>query len=129
MLARTASHLGMRWVINGSQVYPQMPFKESFSGQDPVQFAEVCEALQKLRQKIVILTGDVHFSEISEIEPEAFGYKTYELTSSSIHSFKLPGASVFIPNSRRIESTGEHNYVLIESRGMGYGVRFKVESR
>lgn len=129
MLARTASHAGMSWVINGSQVFPQMPFKESFSGQHPVQFAAICKALQKLKQKIVILTGDVHFSEISEIEPEAFGYKTYELTSSSIHSFKLPGAPVIIPNDRRIASTGEHNYILIQSEGFGYGARFKVECR
>ncbi len=129
MLAHAASHPGMSWIANGSQVFPQMPFKESFSGEHPVQFAAVSEALRRLNQRVIFLSGDVHFTEISQVEKDAFGYQTYELTSSSIHSGKLPGAPDIIPNGRRIASTGNRNYLLIESIADGYGCRFGVESR
>lgn len=129
MLGNIESHKGITWVVNGSQVFPQMIFKQSVTGQHPVQFAAVREALLKLDRKVGFISGDVHFSEISEIEMEMFGYVTYELTSSSIHSFKLPGLPGAIHNPRRIASTGKHNYLLVKSVAQGLGCRFDVESR
>ncbi|NJL25636.1 MAG: hypothetical protein HC902_10995 [Calothrix sp. SM1_5_4] len=129
MMGRVESHRGMSWIINGSQVFPQMIFKQSLSGQHPVQFAAVRERLRRSGRKVAFISGDVHFSEISQIEPAVLGYTTYELTSSSIHSFKAPGLPDLIPNSRRVASTGERNYVLVESHSEGDGCRFRVESR
>lgn len=129
LLARVAQHEGMTWIMNGSQVFPQMIFKQSFSGEHPVQFNAVKQALSRMDRRVAFVSGDVHFSEISQLEGDLFGYQTYELTSSSIHSEKFPGLPDIIPNARRIAATGEHNYLLVDSEPFGKGCRFLVESR
>lgn len=123
------AHSGVNWIINGSQMFPQMPFKESFSGGHPVQFEAFKKRLARSGGRAVLISGDVHFSEISRIESRAFGYPTYELTSSSMHSRHFPGAPYIIPNPRRIASTPNKNYLLVESEAKGAGCAFSVQSR
>lgn len=129
MLNRVERHPGITWLVNGSQMFPQMFFKQSFSKEHPVQFDRVRRRLSTIKSKVILVSGDVHFSEVSKIEKEALGYTTYELTSSSIHSQNFPGTPGLIWNSRRIASTGERNYLLINSRPVDLGCRFSVESR
>lgn len=129
LLRSIANHNGVTWIANGTQFFPQMFFKESFSGNHPVQFAKFLEAIKQTRRKVVFISGDVHFSEISQIEPSKLGYTTYELTSSSIHSTTIPGLPHVVPNSRRIESTPERNYILVGSTSDANGCAFRAESR
>ena len=127
LLNHTTQHKGMNWILNGSQLFPQMPFKQSFSGEHAQQFIPVLEALRAQEGRVAFISGDVHFSEISKIERGILGYETFELTSSSMHSRGIgPG---FIPNSRRIASTGERNYLLVESEAVDRGCNLIVESR
>lgn len=120
---------GFSWILNGTQMFPQMLFKQSFSGEHPVQFEAFQKRIANLNKKVALASGDVHFSEISEIEDWAFGYRTFELTSSSIHSRGVPGAPWIIPNPRRMVSTGEKNYLLVDSQPTKDGCDFLVESR
>ncbi len=128
-LNRVRNHQGPTWLFNGSQFFPQMMFKESVSGDHPVQFETLIEELRRTGKKIVFGSGDVHFSEISKIEPEQLGYTTYELTSSSIHSHRWPGIPAIIWNHRRIRSTGNHNYLLVKAQAQNLGLNASVESR
>ena len=106
-----------------------MIFKESYSGEHPVQFAALKKQLKQIPSKVIFISGDVHFSEVSRIESEAFGYPTYEFTSSSIHSQKVPGAPGIIKNPRRVASAGKNNYLLVSSESEGLGAKGWVESR
>ncbi|NCN95804.1 MAG: hypothetical protein GW917_03710, partial [Bdellovibrionales bacterium] len=45
MIERLTEHIGPSWIINGSQIFPQMTFKQSYSGEHPVQFAALKEHL------------------------------------------------------------------------------------
>ena len=120
---------GPTWIFNGTQLFPKMVFKQSVSGDHPVQLSGLLGRLKASGRKVLFGTGDVHFTEVSLIEPSVLGYPTIEITSSSIHSFKLPGLPDIINNPRRIHSTGNHNYVLAESRRVGAGCTLRAQSR
>jgi hypothetical protein len=119
---------GPTWVMNGSQVFPKMMFKESVCGNHKKQFYGFLKELKTVSSKVIFVSGDVHFSEISEIEEDLIGYKTYEITSSSIHSPCFRGAHHFFANSRRMIATCLRNYILVDSKSQGLGVKMKVTS-
>lgn len=119
-------HDGPVWIMNGSQCFPEMPFKESFSGDHPQNFKAFLGELKRVNSRVVFVSGDVHFSELSKIEAEALGYVTYEVTSSSVHSRSVPGVPYIIPNRRREAATAERNYNLIDSQAQGKGVSFTL---
>lgn len=115
-------HSGPVWLMNGSQFFPVLPFKESFNGYYQNNFDALLKEIKALPNRVIFVSGDVHYSELSEIETEAVGYKTYEITSSSVHSRCIPGAPYIFPNSRRLLATGDRNYNLITAKANGYGV-------
>ncbi len=123
-LSQIDNHAGPTWLMNGSQVFPAMPFKESLSQNHPAQFEGLLDELKVRSSKVIFASGDVHFSEISKIEKAALGYQTYELTSSSIHSLNMPGVPHIIPNKRRIAGTGARNYIMVESQAKKFGADF-----
>ncbi|MGZ3804089.1 MAG: hypothetical protein ACXVB4_07770 [Pseudobdellovibrionaceae bacterium] len=115
MLNLMRQNPGPSWLMNGSQYFPSAPWKESVSGDHPVQFSGFLKELQSLSAKVIFVSGDVHYSEISHIEPAAIGYDTFELTSSSIHSRFILGSPDFISNDRRVAGTGGRNYILVDT--------------
>ena len=119
---------GPTWLVNGSQVFPSFFRRESMSAHHPVQFQALLKELKMLSSKVIFITGDIHYSEISKIEASDVGYTTYELTSSSMHSKGLPVSTGFIHNPRRITSTGERNYVMVDSKAEGLGALFQATS-
>lgn len=114
------------WLMNGSQFFPVFPAKESVAGKHPVQFAGLIEELRKTPTKVIFVSGDVHYTEISRIEEEMLGYETYELTSSAVHSNNFPGVPEIVPNERRIAGTGQKNYILVDSEVLGKDILFKA---
>lgn len=126
--APSGEHSGTTWIVNGSQFFPVMFWKESVAGDHPEQMQGFLQELRRLSTKVVFVSGDVHFSEISEIEPDVLGYRTYEITSSAIHSQNYPGFPDVIPNRRRIASTGKNNYVLLEVGAEGKSSQIKATS-
>ncbi len=127
MYSLVGSHSGLTWLINGSQYMSRMPWKESVSRDHPTQLKEFVKNLKTL-PKVVLVSGDVHYSEISELEESLLGYVTYEITSSSMHSPCVPGFPHLIPNGRRMACTGKRNYVLIEAVPDGAQTKIKVAS-
>jgi phosphodiesterase/alkaline phosphatase D-like protein len=107
------SHDGTSWIMNGSQMFPSMPFKESFSRDHRENFRAFVSEAKKASSRLVFCSGDVHFSEVTEIDESNFGYKTYELTSSSIHSRGTP--PWIVPNLNRLTSAGKRNYILVST--------------
>lgn len=116
------------WLMNGSQFFPIVPWKESVAGEHQSQFYGFIEELRAVSSKVIFVSGDVHFSEISRIEKAVLGYETYELTSSSIHSKNIPGTPGIIRNDRRIASTGKRNYIMVDSETDGSSITFKAVS-
>ncbi len=123
------SHDGFVWFCNGSQVFPKMIFKESVSKEHPENLQKLVQLLKNKNCLAAFISGDVHFSELSQLESHELGYRSYELTSSSIHSLSFPGVPDIIPNKRRIAATGKRNYLLVESIFRSRSLQFQVSSR
>ncbi|WP_413569994.1 hypothetical protein ACLWBD_05885 [Bdellovibrio sp. HCB117] len=119
---------GTTWLMNGSQFFPNVPWKESVSGDHPDNFKGFLQELKLIPRKVIFASGDVHYSEISKIEKEALGYETFELTSSSIHSRNIPGSPDIIPNNRRIAGNGQRNYLLVKAAASNGGCTMDVTS-
>jgi alkaline phosphatase D len=129
MLNQMRQTPGPVWMVNGGQIVPSMIFKESVSRSHRGQYLGILDELQRLESRVIFVSGDVHYSEISELESEILGYPSYELTSSGVHSKAFEGTPGLIFNKRRIESTGQCNYLLVDSQTKGRGVHFHVSSR
>ncbi|MBO9665968.1 MAG: phosphodiesterase, partial [Bdellovibrio sp.] len=106
------------WIFNGSQFFGFYKKQESFLKDYAKNFADVLRKLARVEAPVVFGSGDVHFSEVLGIEPKILGYKTYEYTSSSIHSLNFP-VRPFYKNSRREEYHWHHNFMIVDSSSMG----------
>ncbi|MBC7372256.1 MAG: alkaline phosphatase D family protein [Bdellovibrionaceae bacterium] len=128
MLELMRKNSGPTWLMTGSQVFPSAPFKPSLSRDHVGQFAGFMKELKTTPSKVVFVSGDVHFSEISLIDTPEVGYRTYELTSSAVHSNGIPGAPGVIPNKRRLmgASIGDRNYIMVDSTAKGLGSTFSA---
>ncbi len=115
LLAKIAESTEPAWILNGSMFFGDYMDKDSFAQKHPDQLRRILAALGKLSAPVVFVSGDVHFSEIMEIEPEVLGYKTFELVSSSMHSFTFPFHQHRFSNPRRFDSTWHHNFFVVDS--------------
>lgn len=102
------------WILNGSQFFGGYLAKESMERDHAQDFVEILQRLSRVAAPVAFVSGDVHFSEIMEIEPEKLGYKTYEFTSSSIHSLTFPGHQFRAKNPRRLLSDWKHNFLVFD---------------
>lgn len=120
---------GPNFILSGTQFYGAPIRKDSLEYNWP-EFAiewtkELREHAEWKRATLAFVSGDVHFSEVQELEPELFGYWSVEITASNIHSFGFPGHHYLKPNNpRRRVATGTHNMVLLEFTDQGNGFGF-----
>ncbi len=113
------------WLMNGTQFFGgyRGGLTWSFEGNHAHRFRDFIDRMRRIEAPVILCSGDVHFSEVQEIEPEIFGYGTYEITSSAMHSFtrSLPEGS-----ARRMAATNFYNFCLIEATAAGREVGFDV---
>ncbi|MCB9072796.1 MAG: hypothetical protein H6623_04175 [Bdellovibrionaceae bacterium] len=116
------------WIFNGNQVFngKSLDFKEAFEANHATHFVKFIEDIKNISAPIVFSSGDVHFSEVMRIPTARLGYETYEITSSSMHSYRGSGWD----NPMRIEGayTREYNFLTVDSRVIDHGLELKVES-
>jgi hypothetical protein len=115
LLADLAASNEPAWIINGTQFFGAYLKTESYEGQHTKDFRDFIAKLKTVPAPVSFISGDVHFSEIMEIEPQALGYRTYEFTSSSIYSSNFPYFDHRYENPRRIDSEWRHNFLVLDS--------------
>lgn len=110
-----ASHIRPRatWLLSGSQFFGGYTRQDSFE-QLSADFTSFKEMLRAREGLYCLASGDVHFSEVMDIEAAQLGHPTFELVASSIHSFTVPFADKRFHNPRRRVSTASHNFVIFE---------------
>lgn len=113
--SQVKSATGPVWLVNGIQFFGgYLLGAESVEATSPQQLRRLMTACAKADVPVGLMSGDVHFSELMELEPGILGYKSYELTSSALHSRTFPGQQFRSLNERRFESTSKNNYFAIE---------------
>lgn len=114
---RNLSYEPRTFIITGSQFFGAYLKKDSLEGDYRHQLFQLTETLKSIDSQFVFVSGDTHFSEVMRIEPEVLGYETLEITSSSVHSFTLPGMHALRrSNPRRVDGmvTSTHNFVTLD---------------
>lgn len=114
LVTRLAERSNQSMLFNGSQFFGAYLGKESFESDHAANFEDLRRKLSRLSSKVVFGSGDVHFSEIMDIEENFLGYKTVEFTSSSIHSHSFPGHQFRAKNPRRRDSTSKYNFMIFD---------------
>lgn len=116
------------WVFNGNQIFngKELGFKETFEGNHSAHFVKFVNELKTVQAPIVFSSGDIHFSEVMKIPAERLGYETYEITSSSMHSYRGDGWE----NPMRIPGamTREYNFLMMDVTAAPTSLDIKVKS-
>ena len=116
------------WIINGNQVSSgvDLSYKESLQWNDPEHYKLLQADLKGVATPFVFASGDIHFSEIMALPADRFGLDTYEVTSSSMHSYVGEGWK----NPLRVPKmfTNEFNFMMINSQNKNGKLAVDVES-
>lgn len=115
------------WILNGSQFFGHYSHQDSFLVDYSKNFTQILHELARCEAPVVFASGDVHFSEVLKIEPQLLGYRTYEYTSSAIHSLNFP-ANLIYKNSRREQFTWHHNFQIIKSTAIRDGLAISTRA-
>lgn len=102
------------WLLNGSLFFGAYQTVENFEGSYRKDFTNFLGALSSSPAMYCFASGDVHFSEVMDVEAARIGYPTFELVASSMHSYSFPGHENRYSNPRRRVGTGSHNFVIFE---------------
>jgi hypothetical protein len=103
-------------ILNGSQFFGAYTGAESFEGSFAADFAPFLRKLKETQGLFSFVSGDVHFSEVMDIESEVLGYPTVEIVSSAMHSYTFPGHEYRFTNPRRRVTTGSHNFMIFDAQ-------------
>lgn len=129
LFEQTKLHPEPSWIFNGSQFFGAYNGQESVEGEHFESLERLRRELKKRSQVFVFGSGDVHFSEVMEIEKEFAGYPTLELTSSSVNGLYVRWMDRALSNPRRLFSDASHNYILVDSTVTPKGLVLKASSR
>lgn len=110
-------------LLNGSVFFGGYGDFESHEGDFPADFKHFLSIVRASGARAAFASGDVHFSEIMDIESEILGYPTFELVSSSIHSLTLPGHHERYQNPRRRDADSSHNFVIFDGEFSDQGIK------
>jgi alkaline phosphatase D len=102
------------WLINGQQFFGSYRAKNSMDYDYPMDFEWLMANLRAVDRPVGFLSGDVHYSELMDIEESLLGRGAVEITSSSMHSITVPGHHKLHRNPRRRDATSFHNFVLLD---------------
>lgn len=104
------------WIFNGNQTFSgkELPYKEAMQSNHPEHYKVFIEDMKKTKSPTLFASGDIHFSEIMQIPSDLMGFETFEVTSSSMHSYSGEGWA----NPLRLEGafTNEFNFMIIDSK-------------
>jgi alkaline phosphatase D len=116
------------WIFNGNQLFSGqfLEYKETFADNHPAHFRRFIEDLKTIPAPVIFSSGDIHLSEIMKIPAALLGYQTYELTSSSMHSYTGEGWD----NPARLPGmiTNEFNFLLVSSKAEGGTLNVSVQA-
>jgi alkaline phosphatase D len=104
------------WFMDGSQFFGGYRKQPTLENKWPQSLQAMVQELKRLEAPAIFASGDIHFSEISKIDPALLGYQTFEFTSSSIHSYTAPGQHLIFRNPRRLLANSDHNFLMFETQ-------------
>lgn len=115
-------------LANGEQFFGGYRGKYAVERSFPGDMAWMMDMLKAAGRATGFLSGDIHYSEFMELEPELVGQASVEITSSSMHSVTFPGQHLRFTNPRRRDATSAHNFILLDLNARGGAVTGQATS-
>jgi alkaline phosphatase D len=127
ILAELEADMQPAWMISGIQWFGGYHSFESYEGSHPESFKNFKKELRSLRRPMWFVSGDRHLAELMEISSAEIGARTWELTTSGIHSKMYPGRWKEKPNPRQVEGVDEQlNFAVVETQRTGQGAKLNL---
>ncbi len=106
------------WIIDGGQIFGGYLPWESYEASHPYNFKKVLiPNIKKSKSAIAFISGDRHFFEFMKIPKKELGFKTYEITTSGLHTRLYPSLWAKYLNKRQVfGKTNFYNYAIIHSK-------------
>lgn len=87
----------------------------------PEEFHQFQNILSGAGKPMLLVSGDLHYSDVSRVTRAEYGLDGYHITSSCMHSIQKKKMR---ENPNRVAATLKNNFVMLEIRQVGdYGVR------
>jgi alkaline phosphatase D len=103
------------FLAGGSKFFEQeLDHQEGYEKDYPAEFSQFLNLLRRHDGRATFLSGDRHYSEISDVLPNYTGYPTFEITSSAMHSYTAPFMLGINKNKFRITATASENFVVLD---------------
>lgn len=94
-----------KMLISTQQYWNYRILTESYQKNATEEFNELLMEIKRWSAPVVFISGDVHYSQIQEIQSSMVGYKTFEITSSAFFSSSARGFG-----KRSVEEGQSHYY-------------------
>lgn len=107
------------WIIQGTQFFGGFQKKDSFETHQKAELLDLMRSFSQSNSPVCFAGGDVHFSDIMQIDEELLGYKSYEFTSSSIHSFSHRPKGYSERSLFGQSREGKDNFLIFETEASG----------
>jgi len=102
------------WILNGTQFFRYFFTVESLEKSAQPSFLMLQDMLRNRRRPTALFSGDVHCSQVQEIPASFCGFKTYEITSSGIHSSSAGRAMRRKDDVNQLFYYGEENFLIVQ---------------
>lgn len=102
------------WLLNGIQFFRYFFTVESLQKSAEPSLLKLQTMLRNKKKPVALFSGDVHCSQVQEIPESFFGFKTYEITSSGIHSSSAGRAMHRKDDVNQLFYYGDENFLIVQ---------------
>ncbi len=103
------------WIINGTQFFKYFFLSESVEKSATPSLRMLKKLLKSSGKPAALFSGDVHSSQVQELSEDIFGFKTFEVTSSAIHSSSVGNMMKRRTEEGQLFYYGKSNFILVNS--------------
>lgn len=102
-------------LISTQQFWNYRYLAESYQSTSPEEFQEMILFLSRVKQRVLFISGDVHYSQIQSIPYEKISCKTFELTSSAFFSSSARSYGKRGESDGQLFYYGHPNFVILDN--------------
>ncbi|MFN8790424.1 MAG: alkaline phosphatase D family protein [Bdellovibrionales bacterium] len=100
-------------LISSLQFLHYRSFTESFQRNAASEFVELRTRLRETGRPVLLISGDVHYSQIQTLDASWFGHPTFEVTSSAFFSLSARSYGKRSVQDGQLEYYGYPNFLLM----------------
>lgn len=115
------------WLMQGSQFFgAYSKTGDAFEKNYKSDFENFKNIVRKANRPTLLISGDIHYTEVIDLNKKHFGFQSYEITSSPLHT--IPKIFNLNDNPNRIAFARHHNHVVVDIKNTRSGADYVATS-